>query len=58
MRPSSSTGSLASKARAKDAATTLPEKAPFAAGITSWPNGALMTKIEISAVHSKFFFSI
>ncbi|CAG5096820.1 Oidioi.mRNA.OKI2018_I69.XSR.g14796.t1.cds [Oikopleura dioica] len=51
MRPSSSTGSLASKARAKDATTTLPEKAPFAAGITSWPNGALMTKIEISAVH-------
>ena len=56
MRPSSSTGSLASKARARDPATTLPEKAPFAAGITSWPNGALMTKIEISAVHSKFFF--
>jgi len=43
--------SLSSNSSTRRVANKEQEKVPFANGITHWPNGSPMTKIEISAVH-------
>jgi hypothetical protein len=53
LRPSTSMSSLSSNSSTRRVANKEQEKVPFANGITHWPNGSPMTKIEISAVHSK-----
>lgn len=50
--------SLSSNSSTRRVANKEQEKVPYANGTTHWPNGSPMTKIEISAVHSKSVFNI